>query len=63
MTQQGAGLEPSTFKPEVRRAIDCAAKACSCGSVDFRGYKPRVVTIQYEMLFIYLKCLAKLSTR
>uniref|UniRef100_A0A8C7H9D9 NADH dehydrogenase [ubiquinone] 1 beta subcomplex subunit 11, mitochondrial n=1 Tax=Oncorhynchus kisutch TaxID=8019 RepID=A0A8C7H9D9_ONCKI len=29
MKQQGAGLEPSTFEPEVRRAIECAAKASS----------------------------------
>ena len=45
MKQQGAGHVPSTFEPEVRRAIDCAAKACSCGRVDFRAYKPRVVTV------------------
>ena len=45
MKQQGAGLEPSTFVPEVRRAIDCAAKACSCGRFDFRAYKPRVATL------------------
>ena len=45
MKQQGAGLEPSTFEPEVWRAIDCAAKACSCGRDDFCAYKPRVVTL------------------
>jgi hypothetical protein len=45
MKEQGAGLELSTFEAEVRRAIDCAAKACSRGRVDFRAYKPRVVTI------------------
>ena len=32
MKQQGAGLEPSTFEPEVRRAIDWAAKASSCAN-------------------------------
>ena len=45
MKQQGAGLEPSTFQPEVWRAIDCPAKACSCGRVDFHAYKPWGVTI------------------
>ena len=34
-----------TFEPEVRRAIDCAVKACSCGRVDFCAYKPRVVRV------------------
>ena len=45
MKQQGAGLEPSTFEPEVWRAINCAVKACSSGRVYFRAYKPIVVTI------------------
>ena len=40
MKQQGAGLEP-----KVRRAIEYAAKTCSSDIVDFRAYKPRVVTI------------------
>lgn len=45
MNVQGAGLEPSTFYPEVQRAIDCAAKACSSARDDIRASKRRVVTI------------------
>jgi hypothetical protein len=37
--------EPSNFQAEVHRAIDCAAKASSCGKVDFRAFKPSVVTL------------------
>ena len=54
MKQQGAGLEPLTFEPEVRHAIDCAAKACSGGRVDFRAYKSRVVTVEYTVTLLKL---------
>jgi hypothetical protein len=52
MRQQGAGLEPSTFEPEARSAIDCAAKACSCHSVDFRFplFRERVSTSYWNAL-------------
>jgi hypothetical protein len=43
-----------SFEPEVWRAIDCAAKACLCGRVDFRAYKHRVVTILTLHLWVKL---------
>ena len=53
MKQQGAGLEPSTFLPEVQHAVDCAAKACLCGRVNFRAYKPRDTDMyRYHAVFI-----------